>query len=140
RMKKQKFVMSGYLATMGFGLPGAIAAKLAYPDRSVFCITGDGGFTMAMADFVTAVTYDLPLVVVILNNRELGMIRVEQKVENYENYATSLSNPDFVMYAKACGGEGKRVSEPEDLSRAVRWAMQQKCPVIVDVDTDPNRF
>ena len=140
RMKKQRFVMSGYLATMGFGFPGALAAKLAYPDRPVFCITGDGGFAMAMADFVTAVTNSLPMVVVILNNRELGMIRVEQKVENYENFATSLNNPDFVMYAKACGGEGKRVSEPEDLGRAIRWAMQQQCPVIIDVDTDPNRF
>jgi pyruvate oxidase len=140
RMKKQRFVMSGYLATMGFGFPGALAAKLAYPDQSVFCITGDGGFAMAMADFVTAVTYHLPVVVIILNNHELGMIRVEQKVEHYENYATTLNNPDFVMYAKACGGEGKRVSEAEDLNRAVRWAMQQNRPVIVDVDTDPDRF
>lgn len=140
RMKKQRFVMSGYLATMGFGLTGAIAAKIAYPDRQVFCITGDGGFVMAMADFVTAVRENLPMVVVILNNHELGMIRVEQKVEMYENYATSLQNPDFVQYARACGGEGKRVTEPEDLSRAVQWAIQQKKPVIVDVDTDPNRF
>jgi pyruvate oxidase len=140
RMKKQRFVMSGYLATMGFGLPGAIAAKLAYPDRCVFCITGDGGFAMAMADFVTAVKYELPIVVIVLNNHQLGMIRVEQKVENYENFATDLKNPDFALYAKACYGDGKRVSEPEDLSRAVRWAIQQKRPVIIDVDTDPNRF
>ena len=140
RMKKQRFVMSGYLATMGFGLPGAIAAKIADPGRTVFCITGDGGFAMAMADFVTAVKYNLPMVVIILNNRELGMIRVEQKVENYENYATELKNPDFVMYARACGGDGKQVTEPEELSRAVRWAMQQNKPIIVDVETDPDRF
>ena len=140
RMKKQRFVMSGYLATMGFGLPGAIAAKLACPDRPVFCITGDGGFAMAMADFVTAVRDDLPMVVVILNNHELGMIRVEQMVEKYKNFATRLTNPDFVQYAKACGGEGKHVREPEDLGRALRWAMQQMRPVIIDVDTDPNRF
>jgi len=140
RMKKQRFAMSGYLATMGFGLPGAIAAKLAYPESPVFCITGDGGFAMAMADFVTAVKYNLPIVVIILNNHELGMIRVEQKIENYENFATDLKNPDFAMYAKACGGEGKRVNEPDDLGRAVRWAMQLNRPVIIDVDTDPNRF
>jgi pyruvate oxidase len=140
RMKRQRFVMSGYLATMGFGFPGAIAAKIAYPDKPVFCITGDGGFAMAMADFVTAVQCDLRVVVVILNNHELGMIRVEQKVENYPNFATSLKNPDFVMYARACGGDGKQVVEPEDLGRAVRWAMQQDKPVIIDVDTDPNRF
>lgn len=140
RMRKQRFVMSGYLATMGFGLPGAIAAKLAYPDQPVFCITGDGGFAMAMGDFVTAVKYHLPMVVAILNNRELGMIRVEQKMENYENFGTDLKNPDFAMFAKTCGGEGKRVSEPDDLNRVVRWAMQQNKPVIVDIDTDPNRF
>ncbi|MDD1730024.1 MAG: thiamine pyrophosphate-dependent enzyme [Methanospirillum sp.] len=140
KMKKQRFAMSGYLATMGFGLPGAIAAKLAYPDSPVFCITGDGGFAMAMADFVTAVKYDLPMVVIILNNQELGMIRVEQKIEYYENFATDLKNPDFAMYAKSCGGEGKRVTEPEDLGRAVRWGMQQEKPVIIDIDTDPDRF
>ena len=70
RMKRQRFVMSGYLATMGFSLPGAIAAKLAHPEKTVFCITGDGGFAMAMAELVTAVKYHLPMVVVVLNNRE----------------------------------------------------------------------
>ncbi|HWQ63540.1 MAG TPA: thiamine pyrophosphate-dependent enzyme [Methanospirillum sp.] len=140
KMKKQRIAMSGYLATMGFGLPGAIAAKLAYPESQVFCITGDGGFAMAMADFVTAVKYNLPMVVIVLNNHQLGMIRVEQKVENYENFATDLKNPDFAMYAKACGGEGKHVFEPDDLGRAVRWAMQLNKPVIIDVNTDPNRF
>jgi pyruvate oxidase len=140
RMKKQRFVMSGYLATMGFGFPGAIAAKIAMPDRQVFCITGDGGFMMAMSDFVTAVRDNLGMVVVILNNHELGMIRVEQMVEKYENFATSLHNPDFVQYARSCGGDGKRVTEPEDLGRVIQWAMQQNRPVIVDVDTDPDRF
>ncbi len=140
RMKKQRMVMSGYLATMGFGLPGAIAAKLAYPERPVFCITGDGGFAMAMADFVTAVKYHLPMVVIILNNHQLGMIRVEQKVENYENFATDLENPEFSLFARACGGDGKRVTEPGDLSRSIYWAIQQNQPVIIDIETDPNRF
>ncbi|HWQ66844.1 MAG TPA: thiamine pyrophosphate-dependent enzyme [Methanospirillum sp.] len=140
RMKKQRFVMSGYLATMGFGLPGAIAAKIASPDKDVVCICGDGGFAMAMSDFVTAVKYKLPMVVVILNNHELGMIRVEQQVEKYPNFATALDNPDFAAYAKACGGEGKRVDYPDDISRAFRWAMQQNCPVILDINTDPERF
>lgn len=140
RISGQRFVMSGYLATMGFGLPGAIAAKIASPDRPVYCITGDGGFAMAMGDFVTAVKYKLPMVVIILNNHELGMIRVEQQVENYENFATGLHNPDFAVYAKICGGDGIRVEKPDDLAPAVRWAALQDCPVIVDVMTDPNRF
>ena len=140
RTRGQKFVMSGYLATMGFGFPGAIAGKIAYPDKPVFCITGDGGFAMAMGDFVTAVKYKLPMVVIVLNNHELGMIRVEQQLEQYPNFATTLHNPDFVMYAKSCGGDGIRVEQPEVLEPAVKWAMNQQCPVIVDVITDPRRF
>jgi pyruvate oxidase len=140
RMKEQRFAMSGYLASMGFGFPGAIAAKIAYPDRPVFCITGDGGFSMAMAEFVTAIKYNLPLVVVVLNNRQLGMIQVEQMVEHYPNYATDLVNPDFARYAEACGGIGIRVSRPEDLRPAIVAAMAHNRPVIVDIETDPKRF
>ena len=139
-MKRQRFVMSGYLATMGFGLPGAIAAKLALPEKIVFCITGDGGFAMAMAEVVTAVKYRLPMVVVVLNNHELGMIRVEQETEHYPVFATDLLNPDFAAYGKACGGEGIRVEQPEELKPAIQRAMGLDLPVIVDVETDPRRF
>jgi thiamine pyrophosphate-dependent acetolactate synthase large subunit-like protein/rubredoxin len=139
-MKRQRFVMSGYLATMGFGLPGAIAAKLAHPETSVFCITGDGGFSMAMAEVATAVKYRVPMVVVVLNNHELGMIRVEQETEHYPVFATDLLNPDFAAYGKACGGEGIRVERPEDLKPAIQRAMGMDLPVIVDVETDPRRF
>ncbi len=140
RMSTQRFAMSGYLATMGFGFPGSIAAKLAYPDRPVFCITGDGGFSMAMADFVTAVKYDLPVVVIVLNNHQLGMIQVEQMMEHYQNFATELLNPDFAGYADLCGGTGIRVKQPGELRDAVLKGMQLNRPVIVDVDTDPKRF
>jgi len=140
RMKRQRFCMSGYLATMGFGFPGALAAKLAYPDKQVFCITGDGGFAMAMGDFVTAVKYRLPMVVVVLNNRQLGMIQVEQMQEHYQNYATDLLNPDFARYAEICGGAGIRVERPGELRPALVRAMSLATPVIVDVSTDPKRF
>jgi pyruvate oxidase len=140
RMKQQRFTMSGYLATMGCGLPGAIAAKIAFPDRPVFCITGDGGFSMAMADFVTAVKYDLPMVIVVLNNHQLGMIQVEQMMENYPNYATDLLNPDFARYAEVCGGIGIPVGRPEELRPAILAAISRQRPVIIDVDTDPRRF
>ncbi|MGA2934215.1 MAG: thiamine pyrophosphate-dependent enzyme [Methanomicrobiales archaeon] len=140
RMKRQRFVMSGYLATMGFSLPGAIAAKLAHPEKTVFCITGDGGFAMAMAELVTAVKYHLPMVVVVLNNRELGMIRIEQQMEHYPNFGTDLLNPDFAAYADACGGRGIRVTRPEELESAIRKAMALDTVVVVDVETDPRRF
>ena len=140
RMKRQRFVMSGYLATMGFSLPGAIAAKLAHPEKTVFCITGDGGFAMGMAELVTAVKYHLPMVVVVLNNRELGMIRIEQQMEHYPNFGTDLLNPDFAAYAEACGGRGIRVTRPEDLEPAIRKAMALDTVVVVDVETDVRRF
>lgn len=140
RMKRQRFAMSGYLGTMGFGLPGAIAAKLAYPEKTVVCITGDGGFSMAMADFVTTVKYDLPMVVVVFNNDQLAMIQVEQMMEHYPNFGTDLFNPDFAAYAEACGGTGIRVAEPSALGGAVEHAINLNSPVIIDVDTDPRRF
>ncbi|MBT8507236.1 pyruvate dehydrogenase [Methanomicrobiaceae archaeon CYW5] len=140
RMQHQRFAMSGYLAAMGFGLPAAIAGKLAYPDKDVLCITGDGGFSMAMAEFVTAVKYDLPIVVVILNNKQLGMIQVEQMTENYPNYATELLNPDFAEYARACGGFGIKVEKPDKLKQAVSDAFGSKLPAIVDIATDARRF
>ena len=139
-MKRQRFAMSGYLGTMGFGLPGAIAAKLAYPDATVVCITGDGGFSMVMADFVTAVKYGLPLVVVILNNHELAMIREEQREANYPPYGTELTNPDYALYAESCGGAGIRVTRPLDLPDAVRRALMMDKPVVIDIETDPKRF
>lgn len=140
RMKRQRFAMSGYLATMGFGFPAAIAAKLAYPEKQVVCITGDGGFSQAMSDFVTTVKYGLPMVVVVLNNHQLGMIQVEQLTEHYPNYATDLLNPDFAAYAEACGGAGITVKKPGDLKGALTRAMSLNVPVIIDVDTDPIRF
>jgi pyruvate oxidase len=140
RLKRQIFAMSGYLGSMGFGLPAALAAKIAFPDRHVVCITGDGGFAMAMADFITAVKYHLPMVVVVLNNHQLGMIQVEQMMEHYTNFATDLLNPDFARYAEVCGGEGIRVSRPDDLKPALERALSAEKPVIIDVETDPKRF
>ena len=140
RMKRQRMTMSGYLATMGFALPAAIAAKVAFPEKTVVCITGDGGFSMAMADFMTAVKYHLPMVVVVLNNRQLGMIQVEQMMENYPNFGTDLVNTDFAAYAENSGGLGIHVSRPGDLANAVGKAIETDRPVIIDIDTDPKRF
>ena len=93
----------GLFSFYGFGLPAAIAAQLIYPDRQVVCVAGDGGFSMLMADFVTAIKYELPVKIFILNNRELGMIRQEQLMEGYENWQTELYNFDFAEYARICG-------------------------------------
>ncbi|MCW4004481.1 MAG: thiamine pyrophosphate-binding protein [Candidatus Bathyarchaeota archaeon] len=141
RMKKsQKMVMSGTLATMGFGLPGALAAALAYPKRQVVCLTGDGGLTMVLGDFLTALKYQLPIKVFVINNKRLGMIMQEQKVEGYEGWQTELFDYSFADFAKHSGGVGIKVSEPSDLERAVDDALKATKPAIVDIDTDPRRF
>jgi pyruvate oxidase len=80
------------------------------------------------------------MVVVVLNNHQLGMIQVEQLTEHYPNYATDLLNPDFAAYAVACGGTGIAVKKPGELKGAIIRAMSMNVPVIVDVDTDPKRF
>jgi|Deesub1362A_J573_1020465.scaffolds.fasta_scaffold00017_175 thiamine pyrophosphate-dependent acetolactate synthase large subunit-like protein len=136
----QKILLSGYLATMGFGLPAAIASKLAMPDKQVVCVTGDGGFSQIMGEFMTAVERELPITVVLMNNHALGMIAVEQKMERYPNFATKLKNADFAEFAESSGGAGYHVKRPEDLEDALNSAMKEKVPSLVDIDTDPKRF
>ncbi len=138
--RTQKLVMSGNLATMGFGLPGALAAALAYPERQIICITGDGGLTMVLGDFLTALKYELPIKIFVVNNKHLGMILQEQKVEGYERWQTELHDYSFADFAEHSGGVGIKVTEPADLESAVDGALQAKKPVIVDIDTDPRRF
>jgi pyruvate oxidase len=141
QMKKtQKLVMSGQLATMGFGLPGALAAALAYPDRQIVCVTGDGGLTMVLGDFLTALKYGLNVKVFVMNNKRLGMIMQEQKVEKYESWQTELHDFNFADFADHSGGLGIKVTEPTELEAAVDKALQSIKPTIVDIDTDPRRF
>lgn len=137
-MTNQQFVISSWLATLGCGLPGAIAGKIAYPDKQVFAICGDGGFAMTMADFVTAVKYQLPIIVIVLNNDKIAMIKFEQEVLGNIEYATDLKNPNFAQYAEACGGVGYRVENPEDLLPALKGAIQQHKPCIIDVIVDAD--
>jgi pyruvate oxidase len=141
QMKKtQKMVMSGYLATMGFGLPGAMGAALAYPDRQIVCIAGDGGFSMVMQDFLTVLKYQMPLKIFVLNNQSLGMIKQEQKIEGYKIWQTELYNYNFAAFAELSGGTGIKVTEPNELEVAVHQALSTKNPVIVDIETDSRRF
>ncbi len=138
--KTQKMVMSGSLATMGFGLPGAMAAALAYPNRQIVCLTGDGGLTMVLGDFLTALKYRLPVKVFVMNNKRLGMIMQEQKVEGYESWQTDLYDYNFADFAEHSGGLGIKVTEPSELRAAVDKALFATKPTIVDIDTDPRRF
>lgn len=132
----QHFLLSGGLATIGIGLPGAIAAQLAYPNKQVIAICGDGGFAQVMQDFVTAVKYDLPIKVVILNNSMIGMIKYEQEASGHVNHETDLGAMDFAGFARNCGGEGYRIEKREDLESMMQQALQSKKPAIIDVVTE----
>ena len=141
QMKRtQKMVMSGLLGSMGFGLPGAMSAALAYPDKQIVCITGDGGFTMVMPDFLTALKYGLNVKVIVMNNGSLGMIKQEQKIEGYPSWQTELQEFSFARYAENSGGLGITVTEPSELESAVEIALSAKKPAIVDIGTDSRRF
>jgi pyruvate dehydrogenase (quinone)/pyruvate oxidase len=133
-----KFSCSGNLATMAPGLPYAIAAKAAYPDRQVVAFVGDGGFSMLMADFVTAVKHDLPIKVVIIKNNTLGQIKWEQMIFlGNPEYAVDLAPIDFVKHAEACGGVGFRCEKPDEVRPALEMAFQSPKPALVEAVVDP---
>ena len=134
----QKFTVSGLLATMAFSQGAAIGAKLAMPERQVVVLTGDGGFSMLMTDFSTAVKYRLPMLIVVFNNRKLGLIQLEQEVKGMPNYETDLHNPDFAAFARLCGGDGLRIEDPAQLPDAIRQGMASPVPFVLDVLIDPD--
>src|SRR5947209_7264950 len=134
----QKFSCSGTLATMAPGLPYAIAAKVAYPERQSIAFVGDGGFTMLMGEFATAVKYRLPLIVVVIKNNTLGQIKWEQIVFlGNPEYGCDLQDINFAKYAEACGGVGFTVERPEEIRPALERALQSGKPAIVEVVVDP---
>jgi pyruvate dehydrogenase (quinone) len=134
----QLFSCSGNLATMAPGLPYAIAAKIAYPARQSVAFVGDGGFTMLMGEFATAVKYRLPIKVVIVKNNVLGMIKWEQMVFlGNPEYGVSLEPIDFVRFAEACGGIGFRCERPDEVRGALEAMMLADGPALCEAIVDP---
>ena len=138
----QRVLMSGYLGSIGFAFPaamGAWAATQVHPDyrrSQVISISGDGGFGQYMAEFTTAVRYDMNVTHVLLNNSELGKISKEQRAGNWPVWQTSLRNPDFSAYAKSCGGLGIRVESVEELPDALKRAFAYEGPALVEIMAD----
>lgn len=134
----QMFACSGLLATMACGLPYAIAAQIAYPDRQSVAFVGDGGFTMLMGEFVTCVKYKLPVKIVIIKNNTLGQIKWEQMVFlGNPEFGVELEPIDFVMFAKACGGEGYRIEDPAEAGKVFDEALGNGKPTIIEAVVDP---
>jgi pyruvate dehydrogenase (quinone) len=134
----QMHTLSGNLATMAPGLPYAIAAQIAFPSRQCVAFVGDGGFSMLMADFVTAVKYKLPIKVVIIKNNTLGQIKWEQMVFlGNPEYGVDLHPIDFAAFAHACGGVGFTVEDPAECGSAVDEFLSTPGPAVLQAVVDP---
>jgi pyruvate dehydrogenase (quinone) len=134
----QMYSLSGTLASMANGLPYAIAAQIAYPERQCVAFVGDGGFSMLMAEFVTAVKYHLPIKVIVMKNNSLGMIKWEQMVFlGNPEFACDLHPIDFAMVARACGGIGLTIDDPKLCGPMLEEALNTRAPVLVEAVVDP---
>jgi pyruvate dehydrogenase (quinone) len=134
----QMYSLSGTLASMANGLPYAIASQIAYPDRQCVAFVGDGGFSMLMAEFVTAVKYKLPIKVVIVKNNSLGQIKWEQMVMlGNPEFGCELQPIDFAGFARVCGGAGFTVDDPAQMGTVLDQALAIKGPVIIEAVVDP---
>ncbi len=134
----QMHSVSGTLASMACGLSYAIAAQIAYPERQCVAFVGDGGFSMLMAEFATAVKYGLPIKVVIVKNNVLGQIKWEQMVFlGNPEYGVELQPIDFAAFARACGGTGFTIEDPKTCGDQLEDALNTPGPVIVDAVVDP---
>ena len=138
--KPRRWINSGGLGTMGFGMPAALGVQLAYPDAQVACVTGEGSIIMCIQELSTAKQYGLPIKVVNLNNRYLGMVRQWQEFmyENRESHSYLDSLPDFAALAESFGHVGMKIENPADVEGALREAFAMKDRLVfMDFITDP---
>ena len=138
--KPRRWINSGGLGTMGFGMPAALGVQLAYPDAQVACVTGEGSIIMCIQELSTAKQYNLPIKIVNLNNRYLGMVRQWQEFmyENRESHSYLDSLPDFAALAESFGHIGMTIDKPADVEGALREAFAMKDRLVfMDFITDP---
>jgi acetolactate synthase-1/2/3 large subunit len=138
--KPRTLITSGGLGTMGYGFPAAIGAQVAFPDKTVIDIAGDGSFQMNIQELATAVQYNLPVKVAILNNHCLGMVRQWQQLFCDQRYSQTVFEvvPDFVKLAEAYGAVGLRATKPEEVEPVIREALATPRPVVMDFVVDQN--
>ena len=129
-------LLDNALATMGAGLPSAMAAKMVYPDRKVIAICGDGGFMMNSQELETAVRLKLDLVIVILNDSAYGMIKWKQNGMGFENFGLDYKNPDFVKYAESYGANGYRITSNEEFSQTLNDTLKTPGVHLIDLPVD----
>ncbi|WP_166242372.1 thiamine pyrophosphate-binding protein [Paenibacillus turpanensis] len=133
--KRHDILLSGMWRTLGFALPAAIAAKRSAPGRQVVAIVGDGGAVQTLLELKTAAQYQVPLVLIILNNGSYAMEKNRMEQAGLNTLGSLLHNPDFVGVAEACGAKGYKVTSPAELEKTLRQALQENGPVVLDVAT-----
>ena len=138
--KPNRWLTSGGLGTMGYGLPAAIGVQIAHPNKQVVCVTGESSFLMNIQELSTAVQYRLPVKIFILNNQYMGMVRQWQEMFYSSRYSESYmdSLPDFVKLAEAFGMKGMRCKNPSDLEGTIKEMLAHKGPVLADIWVDQN--
>ena len=130
---RRRIIGSFNHGSMANGLLQAIGAQAAYPQRQVISMSGDGGFSMMMGDFITLIQTGLPVKVVVLNNGTLGFVEMEMKASGFLDTGCDLKNPNFALMAEAMGVRGFRVDKPQELRAALKTALAHRGPVLVDV-------
>jgi acetolactate synthase-1/2/3 large subunit len=142
--RPHQFITSGGLGTMGFGLPAAIGAQMACPDQLVVDVAGDGSIQMNIQEMATAMQYKLPIKIIILNNRYLGMVRQWQDLFYDKRYSSTTMdhNPDFVKLAEAFGAKGLRATKPEEVEAVLKEGLESEGAVIMEfvVDREENVY
>ncbi len=139
RMRGTRRLLGSYnLGSMANAMPQALGAQFLDPDRQVVAFCGDGGLSMLLGDLITLRTYDLPVKLVVFDNKRLGMVKLEQEQAGLPEFGTELANPDFAAVATAMGITGIRVTDPAGLHDAVREAFATDGPVLLDVLTNPD--
>lgn len=128
--------MSGYLGSIGFAYPSALGAAVAAPDRPIWAVADDGGYGQYAMALTTAVQYNLPIKLVLLNNSEIGKISKEQRGVNVPVWATGLVNPNFADFVRSCGAWGKRVSQNDELRTVLEALSGIDGPGVLEVMTD----
>ena len=134
------FFMSNGLSSMGYGLPGAVAAKLVHPDRPVLCVTGDGGFLMVLHVLEFLVRETVPVVVAVLSDRTLAAIKVSQRHRELMPYGVDFGHPDYAAVATAFGAVGRRVDRLDEVAPATSDALALGRPVVLDIAVDPSEY
>ncbi|MFC3559660.1 thiamine pyrophosphate-dependent enzyme [Pedobacter jamesrossensis] len=135
---KRKMLGSFNHGSMANAMPMAIGAALAHPEQQVIALCGDGGLSMLLGDLATIKQYNLPIKIIVFNNRALGMVKLEMEVDGLPDNETDMINPDFALVAEAMGFKGITVSKPEDVEGAIANALSYDGPILLNILTNPN--